>query len=128
MEFLWRKIIISAFSERRRALSRLIVSPAVEKVRSDGVEDAWGHKYLALSSNKIGKVSFLSNHQITVFVEVNTSDRLLYSSNSFLVLSASVRVLAPSTLPLALMVRALSSSTKSSPSAVRGVDLFCGGI
>ena len=104
------------------------MSPAVERVRSAGVEDAWGHKYLALSSKKIGKVSFLSNHQITVFVEVNTSDRLLYSSNSFLVLSASVRVLAPSTLPLALMVRALSSPTKSSPSVVRGVDLFCGGI
>ena len=39
-QFFFRKISMSALSGNRQARSWLIVSPAVEKVRSDGVADA----------------------------------------------------------------------------------------
>lgn len=40
-----RKIILSAFSGSKCDRSAQIVFPAVENTRSQGVEEAWTHKY-----------------------------------------------------------------------------------
>ena len=64
-QFIFRKINISALSGNRQARSWLIVSPAVEKVRSDGVADAWTQRYLAAKLDSAGRVPLMSHHQVT---------------------------------------------------------------
>lgn len=44
-QFMLRKIILSAFSGSKCDRSAQIVFPAVENTRSQGVEEAWTHKY-----------------------------------------------------------------------------------
>lgn len=57
-----------AFSGRIRDRSGLRVSPAVENTLSDGVEDAWTHRYFSAKADSIGNVSLFIHHQSgTVF-------------------------------------------------------------
>lgn len=58
---------MSAFSGNRQARSWLMVSPAVENVRSEGVDEACTQRYLAAKLDSIGSVSFILHHQVAGF-------------------------------------------------------------
>lgn len=45
------------------------MSPAVENVRFDGVEDACTQRYLVAKSESNGTVCFMSHHQVTGLTE-----------------------------------------------------------
>lgn len=108
---------MSAFPGHRLALSRLIVSPAVENVRSDGVDDAWTHRYLAGKSDNNGKVSFTLHHQVTGLTDVRVDGSPLYRSISFWTFSVVLSGVS------CLLSTAMSSSTNSSPRA-EGLGFF----
>lgn len=69
---------MSAFSGDRQARSGLIMSPAVENVRSEGVDDACTQRYLDANSESIGRVSFMSHHQVTGLTEDSVDGSSLY--------------------------------------------------
>lgn len=68
---------MSAFSGSRQARSWLIVFPAVENVRSDGVEEACTQRYLLAKTYKIGRVSFMFHHHATGLMDDRDEGRPL---------------------------------------------------
>lgn len=84
---------MSAFSGSIRDLSWLIVSPAVEKTLSLGVEEACTQRYDWARSDRKGYVSLLFHHQSAGSSEVIRGSMSLYISSSLAVCSWVDKVL-----------------------------------
>ena len=84
---------MSTFSGKRRARSTLTVSPAVEKTRSEGVEEAWTHKYLLAKLANTGIWSLFCHHHWIGSTELTTPGMLRYACSSLLTFSDMVGLL-----------------------------------
>lgn len=77
-QFLCKNTSISAFSGRILERSALMVSPAVENTLSEGIDDAWAHKYVCATLCRSGKVSLFCHHHRTGSEDMGTAGRPLY--------------------------------------------------